>query len=67
MGGTFSKRNEMESLEELRAISEEVDIIDPQTAEDIEAQAELLTDMDVHNEYSMSNVGGEDNNDEEQY
>ena len=34
------------------------------TVEDIEAQEQVQADMDVRIEYSMTNVGGEDENDE---
>ena len=64
MGGHFSKRNEIDEQEELREKEQGVILLDPETAEDIEAHEQLAVDMDTHIEYSMSNVGGEDDHDE---
>ena len=65
MGGNFSKRNKEEVIEENKGeLIEDDTILTVATVEDIEAQEQVQADMDVRIEYSMTNVGGEDENDE---
>ena len=65
MGGNFSKRNKEEVIEENKGeMIEDDTILTVATVEDIEAQEQVQADMDVRIEYSMTNVGGEDENDE---
>ena len=70
MGGQFSKRNEMDDtsilLESLEDIGSDIEstLSIPLTAEELYNHGQLELDAEAHAEYSMSHIGGEDNNDE---